>query len=242
VRILYPESGSTDVDAELADYRPYERPFDDRPFVALNMVTSLDGRASVKGRSKELGTKVDSELLIKLRVRFDAVLIGAGTMRAERYGRIVRNPEARERREGLGLTADPLAVIISSDLHLPFDAPLFTEGAGKVLIFTNETEPVTGTATEVETVVIDGPIGIEFVLGHLRKECGVNAVLCEGGPRLCAQLEEVGAIDEFFLTISPMIVGGDAPRILEGRIVGSRTLKLHRLLEYEGELFARYLR
>ena len=81
-------------------------------------------------------------MLVGLRTRFDAVMIGAGTMRAERYGRLVSNPETRERRERLGLAADPLMVIVSGRLDLPWDAPLFTEGGGRVLIFTaSEAEP-----------------------------------------------------------------------------------------------------
>jgi len=242
LRILYPEPGDTDIDSELEGYSPFEHPHEKRPSVTLNMVTSLDGRASVKGRSKELGSKVDSELLLKLRTRFDAVMIGAGTMRAERYGRIVRDADARERRERIGLSADPLAVIISSDLALPFDAPLFTDGSGEVLIFTNETSPAPDTETPVSLVTVDGAITMDFVLEYLRLERGIRAVLCEGGPHLFGQLEAADAIDDFFLTISPILVGGEAPRILEGRLDGSRELKLDRLLEAGGELFARYIR
>ena len=81
-------------------------------------------------------------MLAGLRTRFDAVMIGAGTMRAERYGRLVAEPEKRERRERLGLPHDPLMVIVSGRLDLPWDAPLFTDGGGRVLIFTaSEAEP-----------------------------------------------------------------------------------------------------
>lgn len=242
MKVLYPEPGVTDIDSELAAYRPFDSPHEDRPWLTLNMVTSLDGRASVKGRSKELGSKIDSELLLKLRTRFDAIMIGAGTMRAERYGRIVRSPEDRVHRESIGLNPDPLAVLISSDLRLPFDAPLFTDGCGEVLIFTNEGGAMPESKTPVNLVTVDGPIEMDFVLSHLRRDRGIRALLCEGGPRLCAQLEAAAAIDEFFLTISPVLVGGEAPRILEGKIDGRRELSLHRLLEADGELFARYRR
>ena len=75
-------------------------------------------------------------MLVGLRTRVDAVMIGAGTMRAERYGRVVGDPAKREQRERDGLAPDPLMVIVSGRLDLPWDAPLFTEGYGQVLIAT----------------------------------------------------------------------------------------------------------
>ena len=64
-------------------------------------------------------------MLVGLRTRVDAVMIGAGTMRAERYGRVVGDPAKRQRREREGLPHDPLVVIVSGGLDLPWDAPLF---------------------------------------------------------------------------------------------------------------------
>jgi riboflavin-specific deaminase-like protein len=241
VRRLLPTPGETTVDEQLAGYEPFSDPPADRPFVAVNMITTLDGRASVKGRSKELGSEVDSEMLIKLRRRFDAVMIGGGTMRAERYGRLIRDPDARARREGIGLPRDPLAVIVSGGLDLPFDAPLFTEGAGRVLIFTSSDRELPATATPTRAVRTPAPVKVTEVLAHLRKEGDIRAVLCEGGPTLYGQLEAAGAVDHLFLTISPELVGGDpSPRILEGALSAPVGKHLDSLYEYEGELFARY--
>lgn len=240
---LTPDPGPTDIESELAEYRPFDSPHEDRPWVALNMVTSLDGRASLNGRSSGLGTPADLELLLKLRTRFDAVMIGAGTMRAERYGRIVKDPDARDRREEEGLQADPLAVIISGRLDLPFDAPLFTEGAGEVLIFTNDHTPPPETETPVDVRVADGPVRITDVLRTLRQDRGIRALLCEGGPHLMGQLTAAGAFDELFLTIAPTLTGeADAPRILEGALEAPVDLDLVNLSEEGSDLFARYRR
>ena len=108
----------------------------DRPYLILNFATTLDGRAAIDGRSGPIGSATDTEMLQRLRTRVDAVMIGAGTMRAERYGRIVSDPDLRAYREGTGLAQDPLAVIISNRLELPWDAGLFTDGGGRVVIFT----------------------------------------------------------------------------------------------------------
>jgi riboflavin-specific deaminase-like protein len=241
VRRLLPEPGETTVEELTGTYRPFEHCRPERPFVAVNMITTLDGRASIHGRSKELGSEVDSRLLLALRRRFDAVMVGAGTIRAERYGRIVADGEARRQRELEGLGPDPLAVIVSGGLDLPFDAPIFTCGSGEVLVFTNSDRSAPKTETPLEIERIEGPIRIDRVLGHLRKRCGVRAVLCEGGPRLFGQLEAADAVDELFLTISPKLVGGEpSPRILEGALANPRGKRLAELLEHDGELFARY--
>ncbi len=241
MRRLLPEPGQTTVDELLADYRPFDQSRGDRPFVAANMITTLDGRASVRGRSKDLGSEVDSEFLIKLRRRFDAVMVGAGTIRAERYGRIVRDPEARAERERAGLSADPLAVIVSGSLDLPFDAPIFTCGAGRVLIFTSSRDQPPETATVVECERTEGPVAIPDLLRKLAQKYGVRALLCEGGPQLFGQLEAADAVDDLFLTSSPELIGGEpSPRILEGALGEPRRKSLEELLEHEGELFARY--
>lgn len=236
---LIPDPGPTDLEAEIGAYRPGDDPLPDRPRVAANMITTLDGRAALEGRSKKLGSKADSEHLLALRTRFDAVMIGGGTMRAERYGRIISRPEFRQRREREGFEGDALAVIISGDLDLPFDAPLFTEGHGRVLIFTRKYE-APETATPVELVTLDGLIDTADVLAHLRREEGVRALLCEGGPHLFGQLVAGGLVDDFFLTITPVAIGGDAPHILEANLPDLARFELTRLTEAEGDLFARY--
>lgn len=240
MRRLLPESGPTDPATELADYRPFEKPHPDRPWVAVNMVTTLDGRAAINGRSKELGNQTDTDLLLGLRSRFDGVMIGAGTMRAERYGRIISDPQVRARRERIGLPHDPLAVIISGTFDLPFDAPLFTDGGGRILIFTNSRERRPETATSLRTVSVQDEIELGPVLEYLRHERGIRALLCEGGPHTFGQLMAAGLVDELFLTVTPTVTGGEAPRILEGSLAGPRELELISLAESGGELFARY--
>jgi riboflavin biosynthesis pyrimidine reductase len=181
-------------------------------------------------------------MLVGLRSRFDAVMIGAGTMRAERYGRIVADQAERERRERIGLPHDPLMVIVSGRLDLPWDAPLFTAGGGQVLIFTaSEAEPPE-TATPVRIVRHERFVDIPAAMRHLRQERGIRALLCEGGPGLHNQLQGAGFVDDLFLTIAPKLAGGDAPRIIEGDLPGITELELAWLLEDDGELFVRYRR
>jgi riboflavin-specific deaminase-like protein len=239
---LLPDSGPTTVGEQLDGYRPWEAVHEERPFLAVNFATTLDGRATIGGVSGPIGSETDTAMLAGLRTRFDAVMIGAGTMRAERYGRLAAKPETRERRQQLGLPPEPLMVLISGRLDLPWEAPLFTDG-GQVLIFTaSEAEPPP-TETSVEVVRHEGGIDLTAAMAHLGREHGVRALLCEGGPRLHAQLQAAGLVDELFLTIAPKLNGGEGPpSLIEGELPAIVDLELAWLLEQDGELFARYRR
>ncbi|HET7590728.1 MAG TPA: dihydrofolate reductase family protein [Solirubrobacterales bacterium] len=241
MRRLLPEPGPTTVSGQLKTYRPWEEPRGDRPLVAMNFVATLDGRATIEGRSGPIGSDADTAMLAGLRTRFDAVMIGAGTMRAERYDRPVRKPESQAERERDGLAPQPLMVLVSGRLDLPWDAPLFAPGS-EVLIFTSsETEPPE-VAGGFEVVRHPGAVNLAEALRHLRHERGVRALLSEGGPHLHEQLQADGLVDDLFLTIAPKLSGGEGPSILEGPLPGVVEFDLRWLLEEDGELFARYRR
>ncbi|MEK6276467.1 MAG: dihydrofolate reductase family protein [Actinomycetota bacterium] len=239
---LVPDPGPTTVEQQLSGLDLVDLAYSDRPYVVLNFATTLDGRAAIGGRSGPIGSALDTEMLQWLRTRVDAVMIGAGTMRAERYGRIVSDPGLRAQRERVGLPHDPLAVIVSGRLDLPWDATLFTDGGGRVLIFTaSEAEPPE-TETPVRVVRHPERVDLAAALRHLREERGIRALLCEGGPGTHAQLQREGLGDELFLTIAPKLAGGLEPHIIEGELPEVIDMELAWLLESEGELFARYRR
>jgi riboflavin biosynthesis pyrimidine reductase len=224
MRRLLPDPGPTTVSEQLETYRPWEEPREERPLVGMNFAATADGRATIEGRSGPIGSHTDTEMLVGLRTRFEAVMIGAGTMRVERYGPM-----------------KPLMVIVSGRLDLPWDAPLFTE-PGEALIFTaSEAEPPQ-TECSLEVVRHEGAVNLPDALRHLRRERGIRALLSEGGPHLHAQMQADGLVDDLFLTIAPKLSGGGAPRIVEGALPEIAELELAWLLEEDGELFARYRR
>src|SRR5205814_750199 len=92
-----------------------------RPYLFVNFVATVDGRAALDGRTQALGSEADLDMLLSLRAAADAVLIGSGTLRAEGYARLVRSPQRRAAREAAGLTSDPVAVLISRSLDLPWE-------------------------------------------------------------------------------------------------------------------------
>jgi riboflavin biosynthesis pyrimidine reductase len=225
MRRLLPDPGPISVSEHLETYRPWEEALEERPLVGMNFVATVDGRATIAGRSGPIGSDTDTAMLVGLRSRFEAVMIGAGTMRVERYGPM-----------------EPLLVLVSGRLDLPWDAPIFTEEGGEALIFTaSEAEPPE-TAATVEVVRHEGAVNLPEALRYLRQERGIRALLSEGGPQLHAQMQADGLVDDLFLTIAPKLSGGQAPRILEGPLPDVAGLDLAWLLEENGELFARYRR
>ena len=243
MRRLLPDDAETTVADQVATLDLAAAARDDRPYLITNFAVTLDGHATIGGRSGAIGSSADTAMLVGLRTRVDAVMIGAGTMRAERYGRVIGDPAKRERREHEGLAEDPLMVIVSGRLELPWDAPLFTEGHGHVLIATESGEQPPATATSVEILREPEGVDLSALMARLRHEHGVRSVLCEGGPRLHGQLIEADLVDELFVTHAPKLGGGVGPGLISGMAESQRELELGWLLAEEetGELFGRYL-
>jgi riboflavin-specific deaminase-like protein len=226
----------------LAEVRPRERAPEGRPFVFVNMVATIDGRAQVSGSTGALGDDADLEMLLELRAIADAVLIGTGTLRVEGYARLIGSPQRRARREAAGLVADPPAVLLSRSLALPWDAGLFADADQPVLVYTSETAeaPVPETVAPVEVVRL-AELTPAAMLADLRSR-GIAALLSEGGPTLNSAMLGAGLVDELFLTIAPQITGEpEALRIVEGEglAVPARARPVW-VLRARGELFLRY--
>jgi len=224
----------------LAEVHPRERAPADRPFVYLNFVSTVDGRAARDGRTEALGGEADLELLLELRVLADAVLIGTGTLRAEGYDRLVRGEPRRARRVAGGLAEDPLAVVLTRRLDVPWNAGLFQAPEQPVLVYTGAEGSPPEVPAAVEVVRLADPRPAT-ALGDLRQR-GVRALLCEGGPTLFGALLADHAVDELFLTITPLLTGDeDEPNIIAGgRLAAPADLELHWALRSGSELFLRY--
>ncbi len=240
LRRLCPDPGPTTLADQIGELDLISAAPEDRPYVVTNFAVTVDGQATLEGRSGPIGSRTDTELLVCLRTRVDAVMIGAGTMRVERYGRPVADPGKRGRRERRGLSQDPLLVIVSGRLDVPWDAPVFADRGARVLVFTSSDAEPPPTEAQVRVVRHEGDVDFPQALAYLRRERGVRALLCEGGPRVHAQLIYAGLVDELFITLAPKLGGGDGPGLALGLPEGEIPLELVWLLDSEGELFARY--
>ena len=217
-----------------------DRAHADRPYLVLNMVMTADGRVTIGGRSGPIGNAADQDLFHARRTRVDAVMVGAGTLRAERYGRLVRKPERREARVRAGLASDPLAVIVSGRLDVPKDLPLLHEPDQEVLVATFSEGDLPGAAAIRYLRFKDGAVDIRRLLAVLRGR-GVRSVLCEGGPTLNAELLRAGGVDELFLCLAPKLAGEpDAPALVTGVLHEPAEMELVSLLENDSHLFTRF--
>jgi riboflavin-specific deaminase-like protein len=243
LRRLLPEPGELTPEEATTGLRLGDLAPPDRPYLVLNMVSTLDGRIAIGGRSGPIGNEADRELFHGLRTQADAVMVGASTVRTERYGRMVRKPERRERRVAEGLEPDPLAVVVTARLRLPQDLPLLQDPDSTVAVITASDEELPAVPARVH--YLRGPAGAELelrpLLERLRSEFGVRSILCEGGASLNESLMREGLVDELFLALAPKLAGGPPLTVLTGDPLAEPVgASLVSLLENEDHLFARY--
>ena len=239
VQLIFPERKATSPEELAANLRLHELAPPDRPYLGINMVASLDGKATLDWRTKGLSTDVDRRLFHHLRTQADAVMVGAGTVRIERYGRMTKTEELSEKRASEGRAPEALAVVVSGRLDLPADLPLLNEPEQPVLIATGSEAVLQGVSGQVEYARVADDL--PRLMAQLN-ERGVRSVLCEGGPTLNSFLFAAGLVDELFLTMNPKIVGGPAAlTIVAGReLVEPVELDLVSVAEADGELFTRW--
>ena len=242
MRQLFPDPGEVD-------------PFDaygrlgrvgDRPGVRLNMIASVDGAASIGGMSGSLGGPADKAVFAALRSLADVILVGAATMRTERYGPARLSEDARDKRRQRGLPPVPPIAVVTRTPRLDWGSPFFTEAEQRPIVITTTSSAAADRdrAAEVAHVIVAGDDGVDLAaaVGQLG-DLGHENVLAEGGPGIAAQLAGEDLLDEVCISVSPVLVGGQARRILAGDGNEVQTpLELCSLLVSDDYLFTRYRR
>jgi riboflavin biosynthesis pyrimidine reductase len=208
-----------------------------RARVVAVMVASADGRAAVQGRSVALGHPADRALFRELRTHADALLVGTGTLAAERYKTVVDEEQAGHRVR-LGRPAKPLVATIARGLDVPDGIGLFAEPDQAVAVYTDAEGEAPSHGAAVSTHRVSAP---RDVLAHLRSEHGARLVMCEGGPRLLAALAAEDLVDDLVLTIAPLLAAGDEPAALAGPALDPPArLRLRDAFRAEDHLFLHY--
>src|SRR5690606_38893503 len=182
-----------------------------------------------------------------LRAVADVILAGAGTVRTEGYGPPRPSAATRAARRARGQAEVPRVAVVSRSLELDPQADLFAAAAAPPYVLTcGAAPPERRRALEaVAEVVVAGEEDVDLAaaLGALR-HAGVGTVCCEGGPTLNGHLLAADLVDEWDLTISPLLVGGgEAGRAVAGPgLPAPHLTELSWVLSGDGLLLGRWLR
>jgi riboflavin biosynthesis pyrimidine reductase len=212
-----PES-AVDEHVALPAFRP-----PDRALVRLNMISSVDGGTAVEGVSGGLGNRDDHAVYAALRDVADGVLVGLGTVIAERY-HVPAQPDLQ-------------LYVVSDTVDVSGADELFASGRA-TLVVPDSAGPVPDGIPELRAG--DGP----FVdLAAVAAALVGQVVVAEGGPTLAGLLVAQGLIDEFFVTIAPRVIAGSSARVAHGPDADASLWELaHGFLDDDGFLFLRYCR
>lgn len=221
------------------------RPSPDRPWVLINMVSSVDGATAIDGASGRLGGPGDKRVFAAIRSVADVIMAGAGTVRAEGYGPPRPAELVQQRRRARGQAPTPRMAVVSGRLDLDPTSALFTDVDEPTMICTvsGADQGRRAGLAEVADIVDAGTTRVEpvTVMAALAAR-GASVVLVEGGPTLNAQLFELDLVDELCLTVAPTAAKGDSPRIAPGAAGDPLALELIGVLEEDGALFLHYVR
>jgi riboflavin biosynthesis pyrimidine reductase len=218
-------------------------PRDHDPVLRVNFIASADGAVTVDGLSAGLQGPGDKEIFDALRMVCDALIVAAGTIRAENYDALRLTPEARAWRISAGLPEFPLMVIVSGSLDLNPDQLIFADAPRRPIVVTHRAaRPAPALAARAEIVALgDEHVDLGAMVAMLN-ERGATQLLCEGGPGLLGALIAEDLVGELCLTVAPLLVGGPAGRIAHGPSGPGRRMGLRHVLTREDMLFLRYAR
>lgn len=224
----------------------YPRISGTRTWVRANFVSTLDGAATGDdGRSSSINTGADREVFQLLRALSDVILVGAGTARVEGYRRpTVRAPWLWLRD---GRPPHPTMAVVSRSADIPPRLSEARENSGDVLLVTCMRAGAVAidlarrTLGEDHVVVVgDASVDLVAAVGALAAR-GLSRILCEGGPHLMGDLTASGQLDELCLTLTPLLVAGDHPRITAGAPLTANLLP-RLLIESQGSILGRWSR
>lgn len=215
----------------------------ERPFVFVNMAMTIDGKITSASREQPgFASGEDRIRMDRLRASADALLVAAGTVRAD-------NPAWHVRTESERRGDAPHRLLVSSGADIPEGSRFFNDRyGGKSILATTESADDESLETLRRRGVDIWSLGSERVdLESLLARCsaeGIERLLVEGGGELNWQLFEGDWVDELNVTVTPRLLGGrDAPTLLEGdgwSMAQQRRLQLEQVDRVGDELFCRY--
>ena len=254
---LFPPSASNTIDVFDAVLKEKRTPHKNRPWVLSNMIESANLDFAAGTTSKFLGSEGDQKILRAYRAVSDVILVGAETVRKEKY----KVPSERPKASTNFLSARPLLVVVSKSLDLLPDLAIFENQNYKPIIATTQNSPKLPARIEANSEIVrfgHDLVDLHQLLEYLA-QIGAKTVVTEGGPTLNQQLANQDLIDEWNLTISPLLTKpANATRVLQPNELAAErqhaldqnilnqvqttNMSLNRIWEEEGYLFCRWLK
>jgi 2,5-diamino-6-(ribosylamino)-4(3H)-pyrimidinone 5'-phosphate reductase len=221
-----------------------------RPFVYINMAATVDGKiTSAQREYPRFTSPADRVEMDRLRANADALLVGAGTLRADNPSLGVRTPEMRTHRLAIGKPAELTRITVTASGRLDAAGRFFSleDGPGERIVATPRNLPTEARNALPDHATVwecgDDSVSLAALLQRLH-EHGIRRLLCEGGAQLNWSLIEADLVDELHLTIAPSLLGGSAaPTIVEGAgfsMKQQRRLRLVNVTQIGDELYCRY--
>lgn len=178
-------------------------------WVRAMMVTTLDGASAGPDRlSGSVSSPADQLIFNAVRRDADAVLIGAGTFRAEQYTPMQAKPADTARREAAGQLPAPVVAVVSGSLDLPWELPFWTESACRPVVLTHagaDAKRLETARAHADVIVLDETAPTAIIEALVERK--LTRIICEGGPRLLHDLVAVDLVDEADITVSPLFAG-----------------------------------
>jgi len=185
---------------------------DELPEVSLCLAASLDGKiASKPDGAPDFTSRFDRAKLFRLRAESDALLIGANTVRQELLPPLVRNKKLAEARAAAGTPPHPAAAIVTASLNLPWHSPYFRKRKQTIYIVSpppSDRQRQAMTEAGVRWIDAGEEMDLRRALLALRRH-GCRRILAEGGGRLTRSLLAADLAQRLFLTMAPLVIGGD---------------------------------
>ncbi|MFE8943929.1 dihydrofolate reductase family protein [Streptomyces sp. NPDC007856] len=214
------------------------------PYVLLSAAVSLDGYLDDTSPDRLLlSSPADFDRVDAVRASVDAILIGAGTIRADNPRLLVNSAERRAARVRAGKPEYPLKVTVTATGDLDPDANFWHTGGDKLVYTTDQgAERAVRRVGDTADVVPLGP-GLDWraLLSHLHDVRGVGRLMVEGGGTVHTQLLQLGLADELQLVLAPLFVGDPAaPRLFGPGGYQAGRLRLTETRRIEDVVLMRY--
>lgn len=193
----------------------------ERPFVFINAAMSADGKISTVERVQtRISGSNDRDRVDALKAGSDAIMVGIGTVLADNPSLTVKSKKRREDRQRAEKDEYPIRIVVDSSARTPIDVEILSRGRGKRIIAVSKRAIIADVdrLSEKAEIIVCGREEVDLKkLLDLLWHRGVERLMVEGGATLNWSLVSQGLVDEIYIYIGNIIIGGEhAPTVVDG--------------------------